>query len=99
MFKVNIFGTKITEVIFKANTKYFRDGAFRMKLCLYMSPPCQFYNTGFTYIYSTEQLLQYCKTDTGNEGYASTFQGILLKVQFTTTGLILSCYLTQPLGG
>ena len=33
---VNIFGTKITEIIFKGNTKYFRDGAFRMKLCLYI---------------------------------------------------------------
>ena len=31
-----VFGTKITEIIFKGNTKYFRDGAFRMKLCLYM---------------------------------------------------------------
>ena len=27
---------KITEIIFTGNTKYFRDGAFRMKLCLYM---------------------------------------------------------------
>ena len=39
MFEVNIFGTKITEVISKGNTKYFRDGAFRMKLCLYTLAP------------------------------------------------------------
>ena len=36
MFDVNIFGTKITEIIFKGYAKYFRDGAFRMKLCLCM---------------------------------------------------------------
>ena len=26
----------ITEIIFKGNTKHFRDGAFRMKPCLYI---------------------------------------------------------------
>ena len=36
MFVMNIFGTKITEIIFKGNSKYFRDGAFRTELCLYM---------------------------------------------------------------
>ena len=36
MFEVNIFETKITEIIFTGSTKYFRDGAFRMELCLYM---------------------------------------------------------------
>ena len=38
MFEMNIFGKKITEIIFKGNTMYFRDVAFRMELCLYM--PC-----------------------------------------------------------
>ena len=28
MFEVNIFETKITEIIFKGNTKYFRDVSY-----------------------------------------------------------------------
>ena len=44
VFDLNIFGTKITEIIFTGSAKLFRENAFRMELCpyIYMLPYASF---------------------------------------------------------